>query len=247
MNVAAKTIKVCFCKTLRKNLEIGIICVLHPFGRDLVFKPHVHVVVTNGGFTRDNQFVKLKYISYDSLHRRWQYYLLMELKKYVSKRIIDYCFDKYPRGFAAYIKPEIIYSGKKLVRYVGRYLRHPAIANSRITFYNGKFVEFYYMDNKTKNQINSRMKVDDFISAIIQHIPEKNFKLIRYYGLYSRKGKKKKLKVMIQSSLKQMVLFDLPNPKGICCLKCGNEMIFVSYFKDPPDDLDKRVWAGDFN
>ena len=121
-----------FRKTLKKNIEIGIICVLHPFGRDLIFKPHVHAVVTNGGFTKDNQFIKLKYISYDLLHKKWQYYLLMELKKYVSKKIIDYCFKKYPNGFAAYIKPEIIDSGKHLIKYIGRYLRHPAIANSRI-------------------------------------------------------------------------------------------------------------------
>ena len=60
MDVAAKTVKECFAKTLKKNLEVGIICVLHPFGRDLIFKPHVHAVVTNGGFAKDGKFVKCK-------------------------------------------------------------------------------------------------------------------------------------------------------------------------------------------
>jgi len=32
-----------------------------------------------------------------------------------------------------------------------------------------------------------RMSVDEFISAIIQHVPERQFKMIRYYGSYSRK------------------------------------------------------------
>jgi len=247
MDVAAKTIKICFCKTLKKNLEIGIICVLHPFGRDLVFKPHVHVVVTNGGFTKDNQFVKLKYISYDLLHKKWQYYLLLELKKYISKKIIDSCFNKYPNGFAAYVKPEVIYSSRHLVKYIGRYLRHPAIANSRIIFYDKRVVKFYYLDHKTKERIVCEMKIFDFISAIVQHIPNKNFKMIRYYGLYSRKGKKKVRIICKQSSLRQQVLFKSTEKEVFCCPCCGEKMKFVAYFKKPPDNIEKMVLAGSFN
>lgn len=247
MDIVAKTIKECFQKTLKKNIEIGIICVLHPFGRDLVFKPHVHAVVTDGGFTKDNHFVKLKYINYDMLHKKWQYLLMSELKKYVSKKIIDYCFDKYQNGFAAYIKPEIIYSGKHLVKYIGRYLRHPAIANSRITFYDNTIVRFYYLDHKTKRKIICEMKVYEFISAVIQHIPDKNFKMIRYYGLYSRKGKKKVKIICKQSSLRQQVLFESTEKDVFYCPCCYEKMKFVTYFKKPPDDLIKKVLAGKFN
>jgi len=247
MDVAARTIKECFCKTLKKKLEVGIICVLHPFGRDLIFKPHVHVVATNGGFTKDNQFVKLKYISYDLLHKKWQYYLLLELKKYVSKKIIDYCFNKYPKGFAAYIKPEIIYSGKHLGKYLGRYLRHPAIANSRIIFYEGESVKFYYLDHLTKKRVICEMGVDDFINSVIQHIPDRNFKVIRYYGLYSRKGKKKVRIICKESSLRQQVLFESTVKEIFYCSCCGEKMKFVAYFKKPPDNLVRKILAGSFN
>lgn len=33
------------------------------------------------------------------------------------------------------------------------------------------------------------MNLDDFIHAIIQHVPERQFEMIRYYGAYCRKGK----------------------------------------------------------
>ena len=159
MDVTAKTIKECFKKALRRNLQIGIICVLHPFGRDLIFKPHVHAIVTNGGFTEDGKFVKLGFIKYSLLHKKWQHNLLMELKSYVSKKVIDYCFDKYPNGFACYLKPEVIWSNRFLSKYIGRYLRHPAIANSRIIFHDGKIVRFHYLDHKTKKKIVCEMKV----------------------------------------------------------------------------------------
>jgi len=34
------------------------------------------------------------------------------------------------------------------------------------------------------------MEVQEFIKALIQHIPDRNFKMIRYYGAYSRRIKK---------------------------------------------------------
>jgi len=240
MDVSARTIKKCFKKTLKQKLKIGIICVLHPFGRDLVFKPHVHCIVTNGGFTLDNNFLKLRYINYNLLHKTWQRELLEELKKYLSKKIINYCFTKYQKGFAAYIKPEIIWSGKHLVKYIGRYLRHPAIANSRIIFYDGKIVKFYFKDHKTKKKVFCEMSVEEFISAVIQHIPEKNFKMIRYYDFYSRKGKERFKIVCKQSSLKQEMLFNLTVKEVYRCSSCGNKMKFIGYFPKPPDDFEKR-------
>lgn len=246
MDVAAKTIKECFSKALRKEVEIGIICVLHPFGRDLVFKPHVHAIVTNGGFFKDGTFAKLNFISYDLLHKKWQYNLLTELRKYISKRIVDCCFRKYPNGFACYLKPDVIWSNRFLSKYIGRYLRHPAIANSRIVFYDGKIVRFYYLDHKTKKKIICEMEVFDFIASVVQHIPNKNFKMIRYYGLYSRKGVLKVSKICVQSSLKQEILFSEVENEVFRCDRCGEKMVFVAYFKDPPDNLREMVSDGRF-
>lgn len=246
MDVAAKTVKECFAKALKKDLEIGIICVLHPFGRDLIFKPHVHAVVTNGGFAKDGKFAKLNFISYDLLHKKWQYNLLMELKKHVRKRIIDYCFEKYPNGFACYLKPRVIWSNRFLSKYIGRYLRHPAIANSRIVFYDGKIVRFYYLDHKTKKKVFCELKVFDFMASVVQHIPEKNFKMIRYYGLYSRKGVVRVRKLCLESSLKQKILDFGEENEVFRCSKCFEKMVFVAYFREPPDNLAEMVKDGRF-
>jgi hypothetical protein len=246
MDVAAKTIKECFGQVLKKNLDVGIICVLHPFGRDLIFKPHVHAVVTNGGFAKDGKFVKLGFVKYNLLHKKWQYNILMELRGQVSKRVIDYCFNKYPNGFACYLKPEVIWSNRFLSKYIGRYLRHPAIANSRITFYNEEIVRFYYLDHKTKKRIVCELKVFDFVASVVQHIPDKNFKMVRYYGLYSRKGVSKVRKICLQSSLKQKILFGEIEKEVFRCPYCSEKMIFVAYFREPPDDLVLRVEDGRF-
>lgn len=59
MDAAAKTIKEMFSLALRQDITPGIVAVLHPFGRDLVFKPHVHALVTGGGYDKANKFISL--------------------------------------------------------------------------------------------------------------------------------------------------------------------------------------------
>ena len=231
---AYETIKIMFSKSLKRNVLPGVIGVVHPFGKSLTFNPHVHCIVTEGGYDNQGKFISLgKYISYDGFHKKWQYEVLNALKKYLPREFIDLLFDKYPNGFVAYLKPERIISSKRLAQYIGRYVRHPAIANSRIIAYNKEAVKFYYKDHEDK--IHYKIKLaDDFISAIIQHIPDKNFRLVRYYGSYSRRKKS----VIKQSIIRQKILIDFNHKREICCSKCGERMEIVLFLdKPPPKDM----------
>jgi Putative transposase. len=59
---------------------------------------------------------------------------------------------------------------------MGRYIRHPVIANSRIESYDGHYVTFWYNDHVTGEKQYRKMEVMDFISAVVGHIPDRNFK-----------------------------------------------------------------------
>ncbi len=145
-------------------------------------------------------------------------------------------YARYQNGFCVYVRKDRISSRKELAKYIGRYVRHPAIANTRIIAYNGEAVKFYWKDHDD-NIHYKIMLVHDFISAIIQHIPEKNQKLVRYYGAYSRKKKKS-----IKSGTINFVLPKL-SEKGVAyCPKCHERMEFVFYSrKDVPPDKNKIV------
>ena len=231
-----QTIKKMFSHRLKRNVVPGVIGVVHPFGKGLNFNPHVHCIVTEGGFDNQGKFYTLsRYISYDAFHKKWQYEVLNALKKYLPKEFIDYLFDKYLNGFAAYLKPEKIKSSKRLAQYIGRYVRHPAIANSRIIAYNKEAVKFYYKDHQEQTHYRI-MLTDEFISAIIQHIPDKNFRLIRYYGVYSRR----KTKLIKQSIITQKILIEFESKRRFHCSKCNEIMEIVMFCDKPPDkDMSK--------
>jgi len=71
------------------------------------------------------------------------------------------------------------------VKYIRRYLGRPVIATSLIDSYDGENVTFHYNKHEDDSYVEKTLPVLDFIKLLIQHIPEKHFKMTRYYGLYA--------------------------------------------------------------
>ena len=156
------------------------------------------------------------------------------LRKCLPRGIVEEAYRKYPNGFCVYVRKDRISSRKGLAKYIGRYVRHPAIANTRIVAYNGEAVKFYWKDHDGKIHFKI-MLVHDFISAVIQHIPEKNQKLVRHYGAYSRRKK-----ANVRSSITTSV-----SREDVCyCSKCHERMEFMFYVKKkkPPDKSKLDFW-----
>lgn len=222
-----------------QSLVAGAIVVLHPFGRDLRFKPHIHVLLTEGGFDRKGHFVHVWFFPAKAMRKVWQYRVLTRLKEAMedsepNRSLIDGLFKTYSQGFYVYLPmASRITSTKEVSRYVGRYVRHPAIANSRISRYDGKTVTFWYEDTKGDRHIVG-MSVDEFIGSVIRHIPEPQFKMIRHYGAYCRKWSRKYKHMIGQSSITQRSLADYCPKRQVRCPKCGSLMQVVCYWKKGP-------------
>ena len=63
------------------------------------------------------------------------------------------------------------------------------MAESRIIDYNGTYVTFWYQRHKDNLVIIEKVHAFEFISRLIIHIPDKNFKQIRFYGAYHNSTK----------------------------------------------------------
>jgi len=144
-------------------------------------------------------------------------------------------YRQYPNGFYVWLhKRGRIKSPKEIGKYVGRYVRHPAIANSRIDYFDKKIVKFHYINNEEK-RVDVTMTVEQFITALIQHIPPPQFKMIRYYGAYAR-TKKRMYGANLRSSIAQLTLYHFGVEKLKYCPYCHHELAFVWYCKKPPPE-----------
>jgi len=240
MDAAIKAINDTLSHCLRKEVMAGVIVVLHPFSKDLSFKPHIHLLVTEGGFDKQGRFMPKKFIPAYALRKTWQYQVLTRFKAALPKTremavLIDSLFKKYD-GFYAHLPAESrITSKRQIAKYIGRYVRHPAIANSRICGYDGKSVTFWYVDNENNKHYRT-LDVFEFIQAIIQHVPDRNFKMIRYYGAYCRKWKKRYKAYSKQGSITQSILGDFQKNRTVKCPVCSHPMEFVMYWKKGPPE-----------
>ena len=242
MDSAIDTCNDYFPKLMHKHkAKVGIIVIFHPFGKDIKFQPHLHLIITEGAFDRAGRFIKEDFIPARKFAKCWQYHVSTNLQKAgVPSEIFTYTYKKYS-GFYVWVhKSGRIKHPKLIIKYLGRYVRHPAIANSRLTSFDGRYVSFFYEEHREEEIIRHdvTMFVDDFISALIQHIPESQFKMIRYYGAYARKTKSKFVS-FLQSSITQWTLLRFGFYKEIRCPYCGGEVEFVLYSRKPPPELPK--------
>jgi hypothetical protein len=240
MDSAINSFNEFFSYILHQNITVGVIVVLHPFGKDMKFQPHLHLLITEGGFNVKRAFVKCEFVPADKFRKKWQYEVLKNLQALgLPNAVASELYRKYPSGFYVWLhKRGTIKHPKLIAKYVGRYVRHPAIANNRIDYFDGKIVKFHFINNEDERK-DVVMSVDDFISALIQHIPPPQFKMIRYYGAYARRTKRI-YGVKARSSIKQLNLYHFGLEKIKYCPFCHHELEFVWYCRKPPPEIPKE-------
>lgn len=86
----------------------GVVSVIHTFGRDLKWNPHVHVLVTEGGVGKKTDWRRIEYFHYGRLRKSWQTALLSGVEKAITKKKKAYkalknkLYAKYQEGFYVY-------------------------------------------------------------------------------------------------------------------------------------------------
>ena len=164
----------------------GFICVLHTFGRSLQWNPHIHVLVSEVAVGRITPWKRLTHFNYSFLRKSFCTALLNHLHKRIGpsfKKMKSDIYKNHCKGFYVYAKPNNC-KPSIVTKYIGRYLGRPVIATSRIDSYSGSHVTFHYNRHEDNKLITETLPVIDFIKKLIIHIPDKHFKMIRYYGIY---------------------------------------------------------------
>ena len=171
-----------------KNFTPGFIMVLHTFGRDLKWNPHIHCLISEGGYSDDGFWRPVKIFSYTFLRNAFRTALLNELESRIGpsfKKVKAKCYSEHQQGFYVYAKPSLC-DPNTVIKYIGRYLGRPVIATSRIDKYDGEMVTFHHNRHEDGQYAEETIPAMEFIRRLIRHIPEKHFKMIRYGGIYAR-------------------------------------------------------------
>ncbi|WP_176360227.1 transposase, partial [Escherichia coli] len=135
-------------------------------------------------------------------------------------------------------EPKKTAGGRNTARYLGRYLKKPPIAASRLAHYNGgASLSFRYLDHKTGETATETLTQRELVARMKQHIPEKFFKMVRYFGFLANRGCGEKLPQVYRA-----LGMDKPEPVAkVCyaqmvkqflsrdpfeCVLCGSRMVY---------------------
>lgn len=226
---------------------------LHSFGRDLKFNSHIHMILSAGGvmFYKGNYIWKpINFIPERMIKMRFKAILLRYLKPYLDE---DFKELLYSLNWYAHVGPRVLDVGFT-AQYIGRYAKKPALAETRITEYDGNWVSFYYQDTKSKLRTSSKLSAEEFILKLIQHILPPQFRVLRYYGLLANRVSSKFRKIIskLLGYIQTIPLFPkwrqrqfkLSGIDPLACPICGKEMILreVAFFSSSSGGLAFRFF-----
>lgn len=189
-----------------ENFKPGFISTLHTFGRDLKWNPHIHMLLTEGASGIKTPWRKISHIPFNMLRKRWQTTLLSMLHQYLGTsfyKLKSFLFKSYPDGFYVYAKPNVSSNSHDAIKYIIRYTGRPVMAQSRILDYDGQFVTYYYDRHEDNKRVIEKVHASQFIKRLIIHIPDEQFKMIRYYGIYAKKYKHSSKLYLLESKMQK--------------------------------------------
>jgi hypothetical protein len=188
----------------------GIISVLHTWGQQLSFHPHVHCIISGGGITAEGRWkeatkndwrflfpVKALSVVYRGKFLQGLKYLIAAgLVTPVEAVEVKALFNVlYNKDWVVYAKAP--FGGpQQVIEYVGRYTHKVAISNHRIMAISeqGDTVSFQYKDYADKGrQKQMTLAAPEFIRRFAQHILPKGFTKLRMYGYLSNRGRHKRI------------------------------------------------------
>jgi len=191
----------------KHNIKPGIISVLHTFGETKDYHVHVHMIVSWGGIENDTRLlkpIKGEFVNYDFLKDKFR-------KKFEDTLFILYKNRELQHDFKNIISLRQFINRinrkkwnirlelpmdvpEEVVRYIGRYSKRACLSEYKITKMEERKIAFRYKDNKNKDingrPIEKEIELDytEFFPRLLQHVPLRYFRLVRYYGYYSNKG-----------------------------------------------------------
>ena len=187
------------------GIQTGCLSVLHTWGQNLQYHPHIHMLVPAGGLSEDSiEWIKTGnkfFIPVKILSMVFRGKFIHQLEKLHIKKYIDIPCNFSSLKAELYNKNWVVYSKKafagpgQVIKYLGRYTHRIAISNNRIIAHEQDKVDFLWKDYRDHSRWKT-MQLDtlEFMRRYLLHVLPVNFYKIRYYGIFSLAGRKQKLK-----------------------------------------------------
>jgi hypothetical protein len=237
------------CKLL--GAKIGVTTVLHTWGRQLWYCPHVHCIAPAGGISPDGKrwiagkpgFLRQRRVLSDLFRRLFIEGLTAAFDAGKLQFFTELIGLKEPNAFSAAIEPlrtsewpvyarKPFGGPKQVLAYLARYTHRVAITNSHLIDLSETHVSFCCGDSKI-----ARLKIPEFIRRFLLHVLPDGFQRIRHYGFLANNHRAAELalcrKLLPPPADRNTDEYktDTPNREQPPCPCCGGQMRIIETFE----------------
>ena len=183
--------------------RLGFLAVLHSWGGNLSYHPHLHCVVPGGGLAPDgDRWIACRpgfFLPVRVLSRRFRNVLLVELQRSFQRGELRFggglAHLADPAAFQRYLQPVrrcewVVYAKPpfagpaRVLAYLGRYTHRVAISNERILALEDGHVRFRWKDYRQQQRWKTMpLPTGEFIRRVLLHTLPPGFHRIRHFGL----------------------------------------------------------------
>ncbi len=207
--------------------QLGMIGVLHTWGRNLAYHPHVHFLVPGGGLAKNGSWQSTGH-NFLLPVRALSVLFRAKFRDALKQTPL---FGQVPtavwqQSWVVHCKP--VGDGGTALRYLAPYIFRVAISNRRILKLTNEKVTFRYFASKTGKPRTCTVAATEFIRRFLQHVLPKGFVKVRYYGFFAP-GLRCRLSLLRQQlplrpSASASPPESSPSPldKALRCLHCGH-------------------------
>ena len=198
--------------TKHLGAKVGYICVLHTWGSEMNYHPHIHVILLGGGLTAKNQWRdkgEKFFLPVEVLSKLFRGKCMAELKalyeekklqfhgssekyhnRYAFKELLNICYE---REWVPHCK-KTFNGAQSVINYLGKYTHRIAISNHRIIRMDENTVTYHVKDYRDEGKWKEfTISGIEFIRRFLMHVPPKRFVRIRHYGLLCSRTKTRHL------------------------------------------------------
>jgi len=215
---------------------IGFFAILHTWGQNLQYHPHLHCVVPGGGLSPDHErWIACRpgfFLPVRVLSRLFRRLFLEALEEAFQQGELQFFGDLEPlqetAAFHACLAPLrdaewVVYAKppfggpQQAIEYLGRYTHRVAISNQRLVSHQDGQVCFRWKDYRHKHKQNSKLMTIDaaeFLRRFLLHTLPPGFQRIRHFGFLANCHRQ--LKLALCRKLLANPIVDLLPPPGEC-------------------------------
>jgi hypothetical protein len=213
LRTTAETLTTIAADPKHLGAQIGFFAVLHTWGQNLHFHPHLHCVVPGGGPAPDGErWIACRpgfFLPVRVLSRLFRRLFLTALKRsFEAGKLKFFSALEHlhePCAFARHLDRAkesewVVYAKRpfagpqQVLDYVGRYTHRVAISNNRLLDIDNDQVRFQWKDYRHHDRVKTMtLSADEFIRRFLLHVLPAGFQRIRYYGFLCSRSRQEKL------------------------------------------------------